>query len=237
MSNYKQGLVQPCGCASKIDEVWKVRKSINKCESHISSQQDINGLDGSYYEKLGTITKDGKLAPSGHISELMDCLEEMNATLISVPEDTTALEVGCGTSPYVPLLQGLGYSYTAIEPSSWAAKWIADTYKCSVIADTLDGAFSKLADTKFDLVLAAHSLEHMKDAPESLILMHNLLKPGGRLLIVVPDDEDLTNPDHLWFFNQNSLRTLLYLVGFKRVRMTTRRIVAHENFIYCAAYT
>jgi SAM-dependent methyltransferase len=48
---------------------------------------------------------------------------------------------------------------------------------------TVDGA---LADERFDTIICLNVLEHVKDDARSLAVMRGLLKPGGRLLLLVP---------------------------------------------------
>lgn len=63
-------------------------------------------------------------------------------------------------------------------------------------------------DESFDFVHASHSLEHMKDVKEALTHWVRITKPGGFLIITIPD-EDLYehgqwpsryNSDHKWSF-------------------------------------
>jgi len=63
-------------------------------------------------------------------------------------------------------------------------------------------------DRRFDFVYASHCLEHMRDARAALAQWWELVKPGGVLFVIVPD-EDLYeqgfwpsrfNRDHKWTF-------------------------------------
>jgi SAM-dependent methyltransferase len=65
-----------------------------------------------------------------------------------------------------------------------------------------------VADGSFDFLHASHSLEHMRDVGEALENWTRVVKPGGFLVVTVPD-EDLyelgewpsrRNPDHKWTF-------------------------------------
>jgi SAM-dependent methyltransferase len=66
----------------------------------------------------------------------------------------------------------------------------------------------QFVDGKFDFVYSSHCLEHMFDPRKALLDWWQLVKPGGHLFIIVPD-EDLYeqgvfpsrfNPDHKWTF-------------------------------------
>ena len=78
-------------------------------------------------------------------------------------------------------------------------------------AQTLTG----VADGAFDFVHASHSLEHMVDVMRALSNWIRVVRPGGFLIITVPD-EDLYelghwpskfNPDHKWTFTLAKTRS------------------------------
>lgn len=103
------------------------------------------------------------------------------------------IDIGCGPDPvslYAELFPRMG----AVRP------W-----------DMPDGDAQLLqgvADESFDFVHSSHCLEHMRDPREALKNWYRVLKPGGYLVITVPD-EDLYeqgvfpsrfNTDHKWTF-------------------------------------
>lgn len=88
---------------------------------------------------------------------------------------------------------------------------------------------------RYDVVLAAHVLEHVPDASSTLAKFNQVLLPGGALYLVIPDDQDLMNQDHNWFFTVASLVTMLAEYGFVVERCSTEKIVPQEDFIYCLA--
>lgn len=84
--------------------------------------------------------------------------------------------------------------------------------------DQVDGdanEITKFIDKKFDFVFSSHSLEHMKDPRKAAQEWFDLLKPGGYMVTVVPD-EDLYeqglfpsrfNSDHKYTFTLNKGRS------------------------------
>jgi len=59
----------------------------------------------------------------------------------------------------------------------------------------------------FDVILASHVLEHVADPVAVVFRLHTLLKPGGRLLVLVPNawsDVGLCNPFHRNYFSMHS---------------------------------
>lgn len=74
-----------------------------------------------------------------------------------------------------------------------------------------DGDAQKMAgveDATYDFVHSSHTLEHLVDPVEGLQNWWRILKPGGHLVIVVPDEDlyeqgvwpSTWNADHKWTF-------------------------------------
>jgi SAM-dependent methyltransferase len=65
-----------------------------------------------------------------------------------------------------------------------------------------------VADNTYDFVHSSHCLEHMRDVVEALQNWVRVLKPGGHLIVTVPDEDmyeqeqwpSRYNPDHKWTF-------------------------------------
>ena len=73
----------------------------------------------------------------------------------------------------------------------------------------------------WNVVIARHILEHCVDTIKTLQFWMKPLKPGGRLIIAVPDQQVINgiplSPDHVHAFDRESLRTLCEAVGLKHV--------------------
>src|SRR5208337_4886157 len=79
----------------------------------------------------------------------------------------------------------------------------------------------------FDLVTLWHVLEHMPEPLAALQQVYRLLKPGGRIVIEVPNLASveahwlgrhwyhLDVPFHFWHFTPRSLRTMALKAGFQ----------------------
>jgi len=142
----------------------------------------------------------------------------------------TGLDVGAGPDPlsqYVavfPLLQGV-------------AHWDLEQGD----AQYLQG----VRDNEFDFVHASHTLEHMADPRVALGHWLRVVKPGGFLILTVPD-EDLYehgtwpspyNPDHLWSFTickaKSALPKSINVVDLAREfgdRLELERLVLVHDF-------
>ena len=217
----------PCGCRVAADPASGVLRSARKCRIHAAARRDPATLDESYYRDLGLFAG-GQFQESAHKAELFEALGPF-------PEPArpgaAALEVGCGLSPYASTLARL-YDYHAIDASASAVGWMR-RHRVGTFAATSLEVFAPGRD--FALVLAAHVLEHVDDAPGAVARLAGWLEPGGELWAVVPDDSDLMNPDHLWFFTEATLRACVERSGLSVLRCVSFRRVKHEDFIYLKA--
>lgn len=225
----------PCGCINETDPASGVTKAVSKCEWH-KARMGRGGL--SYYEELGCL-KDGKAIPTNHIKEFKEALELMGAEpLNGEGGEGICLEIGCGVGTYIDwVCDEAGYEYEGVEPDRQAAEFTWLEYDRCVYPCTFeDWCLVKRKNQRFDLILAAHVIEHFKDSPAAIQLIYNRLKPGGRALLLIPDDTDQTNPDHLWFYTPKTFLAVLQQAGFVDIRMCVRRITSKENFIYVSAW-
>lgn len=229
-------MVYPCGCMNETDAISGVLRSVSKCEHH-RQQSGRGGM--AHYLEMGCII-DGVPQHAKYAAELRECLRDMdcpiyphNSDVSMTGVDDVALEIGSGLSMYAPMLMNLRYDYNGLEPDAEAAAWARSTFDVLIVEKKLEEL--TCCDTAFALIMAAHVFEHLQNAPRMIAKTFSLLQKGGRLILIVPDDEDPVNPDHLWFFTPTTLRSVLEDVGFKDVRMTVRRRVKHENFIYASA--
>jgi SAM-dependent methyltransferase len=152
---------------------------------------------------------------------------------IGSPATHKALDVGAGIGIYAPWLLRCGYFYEAVDSSPWAVKYIEGAYGGPVHRVAFeDFPVGKL---KYDIVISGHCLEHFHDARTALERMAMLLKPKGILLLVIPDNSDLLNPDHHWFFTQAGIERWLHDLQLCDIRTIEKQIVPREKFIYVAA--
>jgi SAM-dependent methyltransferase len=140
------------------------------------------------------------------------------------------LDIGCGTGHYLSLLNRLGFSSLAgfdiIEnPHARQLLPLADLRYAPHIESV------GFAPASFDLITLVHTLEHV-DAPKSLLnSVRTLLKPGGTLVVEVPDFGGavaqrsgrgfghLDVPKHLWHFTRKSLRSICRESGVEVVKV------------------
>ena len=209
-----------CGCINEVDVASGVLKCYVKCDGHARERRDPATLDEAYYRSNGAF--DGP-----HLEQIREALGPFPAEY----GGRKALEIGCGVSPYAGAIMAAGWRYTGIDPSPWAACWTAMNRGASTYAAT----WEEWQPERYGLILAAHVLEHLKDAPAGLAKMSRSLEPGSELWLIVPDDSDPVNPDHLFFFSADTLRKSVERCGLSITVLETRKYIERENFLYLRA--
>jgi 2-polyprenyl-3-methyl-5-hydroxy-6-metoxy-1,4-benzoquinol methylase len=76
-----------------------------------------------------------------------------------------------------------------------------------------------LTEESFDSVVLAETLEHVPEEVGAQILSKawSLLKPGGRLIVSVPNEDCIPHPNHVRQFDRSSLKRLLQPLGRPRL--------------------
>lgn len=107
------------------------------------------------------------------------------AVLADLPKGRL-LDVGCGSGNKLILAKQLGWDVTGLEIDSNAVM-TARKQRLNVI----EGGFRDLAnfDNKFDCIICSHVLEHVYNPIEMLELLTKSLKPGGTLLLSLPNSK------------------------------------------------
>jgi hypothetical protein len=214
-------IVYPCGCESFTHETGILR-SHSKCEFHTAAQRRPQDLGEDYYEELA------KIGSTHHVDEIREALGPFPVAVRS----KLALEIGPGVSQYVKPIQEAGWKYHAVDASSWACRHLRVNHGAIATVATIEQFHTQ---QKYDFLLCAHVLEHLEDAPRMLVKMNWLTEPGAECWIIVPDDSDPVNPDHLWFFTEATLADLLEASGFHLDKIATYQHIAREKFVYARA--
>jgi SAM-dependent methyltransferase len=133
------------------------------------------------------------------------------------------LDVGCGRGVALGPLADRGFEAHGMEMSE-AAACGADPRATICIAPDL--AAAGYTAESFDQIVIWHVLEHLLDPRAVLEECHRILKPGGRLVVAVPNFSSwqariagagwfhLDAPRHLYHFPLAALRKLIARCGF-----------------------
>ncbi len=141
------------------------------------------------------------------------------------------LDVGCGPGVNLATLQSYGWDVYGVEFSDTAAELARARVGDRIHIGTLETA--PFADASFDVVMFSHSLEHLFSPSDALAHAWRLLKPGGCLVVAVPNAGGWERrlfgrwwfpweiPRHLYHFDEATLRRLLEKAGFEVCRLRT----------------
>ena len=142
------------------------------------------------------------------------------------------LDIGCAVGRSLAEFAALGWEVWGIEASSQAAE--AARRRLGVPGERIFVGRAEEADfppESFDLVTAAHVIEHLHDPKAVLSRARSWLREGGMLQVSVPNVASLESrlfgrlwfgldlPRHLYHFSPRTLRALLEECGFQVERI------------------
>ncbi|MBN8221977.1 MAG: class I SAM-dependent methyltransferase [Spirochaetes bacterium] len=123
-----------------------------------------------------------------HVYTTSHLFEKMQAVLSDLraknPGWRTALDVPAGAGAFTRFLAedlNLKTEASDIDPSKW-------TYKKVKAAKADLGRKLPYGDRKFDLVVCLEGIKHVSDATAAIKELGRVLKPGGTLVLTIPND-------------------------------------------------
>ncbi len=161
----------------------------------------------------------------------------------NLPNDARILDVGCGDGFHLNLLREFG-------KKSWKLEGV-DVDKRAVEMATHSGfkvhlgsvEEIKLPYENYDLIFLIQTIEHVEKPDKVLVVIHKLLRKGGRLVIVTDNTDSIDFklfkrnywggyhfPRHWNLFNRQSLTILAEKTGFEIEGLTT--IISPVNWVY-----
>ncbi len=138
------------------------------------------------------------------------------------------LDVGAGTGAFAATMQEAGWRVTGLEPDELARQHASGKHKLKLLAPD---ELYHLAENQFDVVTLWHVLEHVHDLHGYLQRFHAILRPGGKLVIAVPNytsyDAGVYKsnwaaydvPRHLYHFSPKAITQLAATKGFSLQQM------------------
>jgi 2-polyprenyl-3-methyl-5-hydroxy-6-metoxy-1,4-benzoquinol methylase len=133
------------------------------------------------------------------------------------------LDIGAGTGEFCKVAQKSGWTSHGVEPNKKAR-----TYSKSKGID-LNAAMEFYSGQEFDVVTLWHVLEHLPNLEESIHRISSLVRPGGTLVIAVPNFKSFDAkfyksfwaaydvPRHLWHFSKASM-PILFAENFELIK-------------------
>ncbi len=133
------------------------------------------------------------------------------------------LDLGCGRGVILGVLADRGFEVHGVEISEDAARGADPRAKIRVAPQLSDAQYP---EGFFDQIIVWHVLEHMREPDVTLDEIRRILRPGGRLIVAVPNFSSwqarwagtswfhLDPPRHLFHFPMLALRRILARTGF-----------------------
>ncbi len=196
-----------------------------RCERcHAVHQPALLGgapLAGLYREMTDDAYLDEEAGRRATANRLLDLLEPR-------PEGARLLDVGCGHGLLLDEARRRGYEAEGIDLSTRAVAYASGQLGLSVRELALED-LGREQDGRWDAVVIADVLEHLADPAAALVRCHELLAPGGALLVVTPDPSSLAArvtgprwwgylPAHTILVPRAILRELVAAPGLEIVR-------------------
>ena len=137
--------------------------------------------------------------------------------------DARILDLGCGRGVLLGALLDRGFEVHGVEWSVEAARGADPRAEIRIAPRLHDAGYP---EAHFDEVIVWHVLEHLSDPRGTLEEVHRILRPGGRLVVAVPNFGSaqarwaraswfhLDVPRHLYHFPIPALRRLLERTGY-----------------------
>ncbi len=126
----------------------------------------------------------------------------------------TLADLGAGTGAFLEAAREKGWKIDGVEPSDKAR--VLARQKGIILKEQI----SDLNGNNFDVVTLWHVLEHLPDLENVVLDISKLVKPGGHLIIAVPNFKSYDAqyykenwaaydvPRHLWHFSKKSIEIL-----------------------------
>lgn len=157
--------------------------------------------------------------------------------------DGKLLDIGCATGTFLDVMKALGWETHGVELNPTAAA-AAEAKGHQIKVGPADVEHHPPAS--FDVIYLWHALEHTHSPARTLAAIKRQLKPGGSLVMAVPNFNALQRriwgeswpasevPRHLYHFTRPTLRRYLEDAGFGSISMRTRTgaVVAARGLRY-----
>ncbi len=128
-----------------------------------------------------------------------------------LPDGAAVLDAGAGEGKYAGYFKR--HRYCGVDLAVGDAKW--NYAELDAVADLLLLPFP---DGAFDACLSVVTLEHVRDPGASLREAARVLKRGGEILLVVPQDWEVHQAPHDYFrFTRYGVQHLLQRAGFTEI--------------------
>lgn len=166
-------------------DIWECATCTGRFTQNVPPVSDI----GRYYQSddyiSHTETREGLINRLYHSVRKITMRSKQNwvKTAAGVKQGAL-LDIGSGTGAFLAHMKQLGWDVTGLEPDATARENAFKHHK--VESRSIEELF-RLPPAQFDCITMWHVLEHVHDLHAYLDQIRTLLKPGGALLVAVPN--------------------------------------------------
>jgi 2-polyprenyl-3-methyl-5-hydroxy-6-metoxy-1,4-benzoquinol methylase len=137
------------------------------------------------------------------------------------------LDIGCGRGDFLQIMRAKGWECVGTEIEESTAIYGNQVLGLDVRVGSLENL--GIPDSSFNVITMWHVLEHLKRPETALRECWRILRPGGMLVVAVPNGESvqatisgrhwflLDVPRHLYHFSSRNLMRLLHMHGFDTI--------------------
>ncbi len=155
------------------------------------------------------------------------------------------LDVGCETGIFLEMIRQEGLDITGIEISETACRYAYR--RLGPVIFQGDIRKKNFADNTFDIVTLWHTLEHVPDPLGYLMDIRRILKPGGRVIVEVPNIQFIGTSfltalgrtghflagEHLVHFSPKTIKMMIEKAGFTITKPESGKAVVTD--FHCKA--
>ncbi len=228
-----------------VDEPARLVRCRN-CDLVFLSPRPSRDEIGSFYPK--NYQEDMlRILAKANASPLMrfgfDMIRKRRTPMTAAPG--RVLDIGCSNGALLAALRDRGWQVEGIEMDEAAARYARETRGLKVTQGSAEDALPEMPSDAFDAVTMWHLLEHLHDPVGALEQVRRILKPGGMLMLEVPDYSSppaswfdvcwfpLDIPRHLYHFTRPTLNKALARAGLRLV--DTSGIPSPEALVWSLA--
>lgn len=185
------------------------------------------------YQKFGLVTQSGDLDRELNYLFHKAALSQMQPYRVN----NRILDVGCAIGLFLAAAQVEGWQSFGIEPSRHLGRYGCEKFGLSIAEGEL--AQMSFPPDYFDVVTLWDVTEHLLDPLGTYKLIHRVLRPGGLLLLRMPNWQSITREllgpawdmfvtDHFYYFTPVTLENLLRQAGFAPKYISAKELVGPE---------
>ena len=160
-----------------------------------------------------------------------DALRHQSTYYLTGETPGRLLEFGCGNGRRLASIQALGWTDSIGQEVDPVARNAAENRGLTVFGNSIPEL--ELANGSFDVATSWHVIEHMVDPERDLAAILQLLRPGGKLISMLPNSasinavvfgrywHQLDPPRHVRLYCPPSITQLLERAGFVDIHVRT----------------